>query len=250
MYSLPAGYAGTCDMSNIGYRKKGDNGPLYHPDRDYAYITPELMCGAIDRFVAVFEQFPEEYGWCAEQKITKEELARAALVFARAQKDFINAVDPVNSFDEALARYGFKAIRFPVRQFLFATFGFVFCAAWFKAVRDVSIIGEESPAQDGMASFVAAARKFAQQHNVPDIPNIDAEILWMQRDVLLQQVADLQAENNHLREYAATLTAPPPPSTTWLQRITALFFRKGVHAKVQDVQRPGTVCHQDQSPSG
>ena len=39
-------------MSNIGYRPKGDSGPLYNPERDYAYITPTLMRQAIEKLDA------------------------------------------------------------------------------------------------------------------------------------------------------------------------------------------------------
>lgn len=231
-------------MSQIGYRKKGDAGPLYHPDRDYAYITPELMCGAVDRFAEALDNFPEEKAWCDEHGITKEQLAEAVMVFAQAQKDFINAAEPVPSFDAALTRYGFKLLRLPVRQFLFSTFGFIFCAAWFKAVRDVSIIGQESPAQDAMASFSAAAREFANQCGVRTPPDIDADVLWMQRDVLLRQVADLHAENALLRDHVNALTQRLSQPTTLLQKIWSLFLRKkDVHGQVQDVQGPGPVCH-------
>lgn len=212
-------------MSSVGYRKKGEPGPLYHPDRDYAYITPELMCGAIDRFVAAMDNFPEEKGWCDEHGITPEQLSAAAVAFAQAQKDFVNAANPVASFDAALIRHGFKAFRLPVRQFLFATFGFIFCAAWFKAVRDVSIIGEESPVQDGIASFATSAREFANQCGVRNLPDIDPEVLWMQRDVLIRQISDLQAEVGRLQEHIAALTQTPKRSTTWLQRLMTLFHR-------------------------
>lgn len=229
-------------MSNIGYRKKGEAGPLYHPDRDYAYITPELMCGAVDRFAAALENFPEEQGWCAEHNISVKDLAQVTAAFAQVQKDFVNAAEPVASFDAALMRHGFKAFRLPVRQFFFSTLGFIFCAAWFKAVRDVSIVGEESPAQEAMASFSASARAFANQCGVRDLPNIDADVLWMQRDVLVKQVNDLQAENTQLHEALAALTAAQKKPTTWRHWLSSLFQRKDKHAKVQDVQRSGTVC--------
>jgi hypothetical protein len=229
-------------MSNIGYRKKGDSGPLYHPDRDYAYITPELMCGAIDRFIAAAAQFPEEQAWRAEHNITDEELAAAAIALAQAQKDFVNADDPVKSFDEALNRYNFKSVRLPVRQFLFSVFGFIFCAAWFKAVRDVSIVGEESPAQDGIASFAATARVFAAQCGITDIPNIDAEVLWVQRDVLLHRVAELEAANERMVQHISILTATQNKPKTLLQRLHDLLHKRTINAKVQDVQGPGTIC--------
>jgi len=228
-------------MSEIGYRKKGDGGPLYHPDRDYAYITPELMCGAIDRFMTAIDQFPEEKNWCTEHSITQEQLAAAAVALARAQKDFVNSVEPVASFDEALLRYGFKALRLPVRQFLFATFGFIFCAAWFKAVRNVSIVGEESPAQDAIASFAASVRLFANQCDMQTPVNTDAEVLWVQRDVLLQRISDLQNANAELLKKIEDLTPTQPQHTTWLHRLMNVFTKRVTNAKVQDVQRSRTV---------
>jgi hypothetical protein len=229
-------------MSDIGYRKKGDTGPFYNPERDYAYIAPELMCGAIDRFAAALDTFPEEQQWCTTHNISKEELAVAAQLFAQAQQDFINAAKPVASFDEALTRYGFKAIRFPVRQFLFATFGLMFCAAWFKAVRTVSMVGEESPAQDGIAQFSATVRAFANQCDVPPVTDTDIDTLWLQRDVLLAQVAKLQEENAVLRQRLRDLTPAAPSPTTWRQRFWNLFRKRGTNAQVQNVQRSDPVC--------
>jgi hypothetical protein len=234
-------------MSNIGYRKKGESGPFYHPERDYAYITPELMCGAIDRFAAELDSFPEERQWCEEHKIKKEELAQAVQVLVQAHKDFINATNPVASFDEALTRYKFKDIRLAVRQFLFATFGFIFCAAWFKAVRHVSVVGEESPAQDAMAQFSAVAREFANNCAVPAVPDTDRDVLWLQRDVLLSQVSQLLEENARLQRYILDLTPVLPPPTTWLEKVWRVFRSISTgrtYAKIQNVQRPDAVCHE------
>jgi hypothetical protein len=170
-------------MADIGYRRKGDTGPLYHPERDYAYITPTLMRAAIERLEA---NEPEEwYAWRQEQKITQEEILRIAEALAEAQRDFVNAADPVSSFDAALQRHGFLDCRFVVRQYLFAALGEICCAAWFHAVREVSVMGEESPAQTDMARFSAAVREFVNKHrsSVYDVSFL-AENLRMRNDVL------------------------------------------------------------------
>ncbi len=170
-------------MSGIGYRQKGDTGPLYHPERDYAYITPTLLRIAIERLDTDDE--PEKVAWKQEQKITPEEIARVAEALADAQRDFVNAADPVSSFEAALTRHGFSDCRFVVRQYLFAVLGEVCCAAWFQAVREVSILGEESPAQTDMARFTASVREFVNQRRsaVYDTAFL-TENLRMRNDVL------------------------------------------------------------------
>lgn len=170
-------------MGDIGYRRKGDTGPLYHPERDYAYITPTLLRTAIERLEA---NEPEEwFAWRQEQKITQEEILRIAEALAEAQRDFVNAADPVASFEAALTRHGFSDCRFVVRQYLFAAIGEVCCAAWFRAVREVSVVGDESPAQNDMARFTATVREFVNKHrsSVYDVAFL-AENLRMRNDVL------------------------------------------------------------------
>ena len=116
-------------VGDIGYRQKGDAGPLYNPERDYAYITPTLMRAAIESLDVPNDAFPADKEWRIAQEITPEELAAAAESVARAQRDFVNANDPVTSFSQALMRHGFYEQRTVVRQLLFATIGEVFCAA-------------------------------------------------------------------------------------------------------------------------
>ena len=152
-------------MGDIGYRRKGDNTPLYHPERDYAYITPTLMRIAIETLDA--NEPPERATWRREHGITVGEVAQIAEALAKAQSDFVNAVDPVSNFQDALERHGFFTFSYDTRQYLFAAIGEVFCAAWFKAVRDVSVIGEESPAAADMAKFSASVREFVSKAGLP-----------------------------------------------------------------------------------
>lgn len=192
---------------SIGYRPKGSDGPLYHPERDYAYITPTLMRSAIERLDA--QDLPDELKrWKQENNITEIETIAAAEALARAQRDFVNAADPVESFEQALLRRDFNDIRLPVRQFLFAAIGEVFCAAWFLAVREVSKIGTSPSAERQMAEFAAAVHKFAANVIGPAY-RVDAETVQLRNDVLQTQVAFLLKERAALQKQISQLTTPP-----------------------------------------
>lgn len=201
-------------MGDIGFRRKGDNTPLYNPERDYAYITPTLMAAAVESLEA--NDTPERKYWRDTNNITDAELVKVAEGLALAQRDFVNAVDPVNNFAQALNRHGFYDIRYVVRNYLFATIGEVFCAAWFKAVREVSIVGEPSPAHTDMARFAAAVREFANQHKSALYDaNHMAEHLRMMNDVLASREQTLLAvlhkkeqELLAVKKDLATMTAP------------------------------------------
>lgn len=175
-------------MANIGYKKKDGAGPLYNPERDYAYITPTLMRIAIEKLDSDIKN-------PAIGDITADEVIRIAECLADAQRDFVNAADPVASFELALRRHGFFDFRPCVQQLLFASIGEVFCAAWFKAVREVSLVGEDSPASEDMARFTATVREFASQNQRPWY-NADyvAEQLHMRNDVLQARVNELGAQ--------------------------------------------------------
>ncbi|NDD53135.1 hypothetical protein EBZ39_04510 [bacterium] len=172
-------------MASIGYKKKGDNGPLYNPERDYAYITPTLMRIAIENLDAAIQTGNTD-------NISSDEIVRVATCLADAQRDFVNAVDPVESFEKALRRHGFYDFRSCVQRLLFASIGEIFCAAWFSAVREVSLVGEESPAGEDMARFTAVVREFASK-NKQSWYNADhmAEHLRMLNDVLQARVNEL-----------------------------------------------------------
>lgn len=177
-------------MADIGYRMKGDSGPLYNPERDYAYITPTLMRQAIEK-LDVNDNVNREK-WRREQDIKESEIVAIAEALAAAQRDFVNAADPVSNFEIALNRHNFFSFRYPVQQYLWAAIGEVFCAAWFLAVREVSVVGQESPAQADMARFVAAVREFANKHKSSTYDaNFMAEHLRMLNDTLLGREKEL-----------------------------------------------------------
>jgi hypothetical protein len=179
-------------MADIGYRRKGDSTPMYNPERDYAYITPTLMRQAIETLDA--NNDADRARWRAEQNITDQEVVDIAVALAEAQRDFINAADPVASFDAALNRRNFFNFRYGVRQYLWAAIGEVFCAAWFLAVREVSVVGEDSPTQVDMARFTAAVREFAGRHksSLYDA-NFMAEHLQMVNDTMRARESELLA---------------------------------------------------------
>jgi hypothetical protein len=180
-------------MADIGYRRKGDGTPLYNPERDYAYITPTLMRLAVEKLEA--NDPPERAQWRLEHNVRQGEIVKLTEALAKAQNDFVNAADPVKSFEAALERHGFFDFRYELRQYLFATMGEVFCAAWFKAIREVSIVNEESPAAVDMARFTAEVRKFAVGADLPvsDV-NYVAEYRAAQTRVLQSRLNDVTEE--------------------------------------------------------
>lgn len=214
-------------MASIGYKKKGDNGPLYNPERDYAYITPTLMRVAIENLDKAIQDKNTD-------DITPEEIIRVAECLASAQRDFVNAADPVSSFEQALRRHGFYDFRPCVQRLLFASIGEVCCAAWFTAVREVSNVGEESPAGEDMARFTAVVREFASK-NKQSWYNADhmAEHLRMWNDVLQTRVNELGAQlveaNKRISTIERDQKAKKPQSLVelWCDEIKRRFGLKG-----------------------
>lgn len=186
-------------MSDIGFKPRGADGPLYNPERDYAYITPTLMRQAVENLDDVDNVVIA--WWRSKFDVSGEEIVRLVDAVAKAQRDFVNANDPVNSFEQALQRHGFYDFREPVRCLFFYSVGEVFCAAWFKAVREVSVVGEESPAQLDMARFTAAVREFSQRKGRPLYQHDHlAEVMQMRNDVLQTRINLLGQELQTLKE--------------------------------------------------
>lgn len=192
-------------MGDIGYRRKGDSTPLYNPERDYAYITPTLMRLAIELLDA--KEPPEKVKWRLENDITQAAIAKIAETLAMAQSDFVNAADPVTSFEAALERHGFFNFNYAVRQFLFSSIGEVFCAAWFTAVREVSVVGDDSPAAVDMARFSAAVRSFVSNVGLPaydvnyvaEFKAAQMKTLTARLQIVEKELAQQRNENQRLR---------------------------------------------------
>ena len=214
-------------MADIGFRSKGDAGPMYSPERDYAYITPTLMLRAIENLdpAALSD---EDRAWYVKHEITQDNMVQVASALAEAQRDFVNAADPVQSIEHALSRRSFFDASYACRQVLFSSIGVVFCAAWFKAVREVSSINEESPAQAGMARFTATVNEFAARNGAPtyNSEHLSAH-LQMRNDVLQARINDLYAKlqksQRQLFESQVASVATPPQKTVW-QRLSCVFF--------------------------
>lgn len=180
----------------IGYKQKDSSGPLYNPERDYAYITPTLMCQAVENMEA--DDNGELRDWRTKENITAAEIVKVTEALANAQRDFVNSADPVASLQQALERYGFYDMRLPVRLLLLANIGEIIVGAWFQAVREVTIVGQESPAQNEMCRFSSTVREFTQRMGAPIIdPNTTAEHLLYRNNILRAQINELRG---HLRE--------------------------------------------------
>lgn len=184
---------------SIGYRPQGSAGPLYHPERDFAYITPTLMRQAIDNMSE--PPNPEIEEWKKANNIGEAEIIAAAEALADAQRDFVSTADPVTSLHQALHRHDYFALPVAVRLLLQAMVGEVMIGAWFRAVREVSIKGEESPVQNEMCRFSAAVREFAAANGAPKPnPVSTAETVLAQNDVLRGRFEALRGEYKALQQ--------------------------------------------------
>lgn len=212
-------------MDSIGYRQKGDNGPMYNPERDYAYITPTLMTRAIEN-MDVGSLPVEALDWYAKNNITNDDVNKIAEALAVAQRDFVNAADPVSSFEQALARRNFVEFSYPLRQVLFAAIGEVCCAAWFLAVREVSVVGEESPAQANMARFSSTVKEFAVRHGAPTYDaDFAADHLRMHNDVLQTRLNLLYKELAATREQLAAAAQELQTAPAAVVQVKTLWHR-------------------------
>lgn len=184
----------------IGYKKKDSHGPLYHPERDYAYITPTLLKTAVENLDA---PPPEMQQWKETNEISEAEIIAVVNALADAQRDFVNGADPADSLEKALARRDWFSTRLVVRLYLLATIGEIILGAWFKAVREVTAVGEESPAQDEMCRFAAAVRDFTARLGAPVIDsNVTAEQLRLNCNLLRTRLELLQHDRITWRDRA------------------------------------------------
>lgn len=178
-------------MAVTGFRPQGSTGPKYNPERDFAYITGTLLKAAIEN-LDIKALTTEQKHWYEQNKITEAEIIGVVDALSKAQNDFVKAYDPVASLEDALRRQRFYDVRYPVRQFLFAAIGEMMCSAWFTAVREVSSVGAESPAQNDMSRFASAARDFCRRLGAPTLDeNVTLDVLRFQNDVLQTQVSML-----------------------------------------------------------
>jgi alanyl-tRNA synthetase len=121
------------------------------------------------------------------------------------------------------------------------------------AVREVSVVGEESPAAEDMARFSAAVRQFAVQHNrAPYEVDATAEQLRMWQNVLQYRTQELAAQlqaarkelvaaKTELAEAEQRSIAAPPQVSLWRRLLN--FSKKGNEC-------PSTGCTKTQHSSG
>jgi hypothetical protein len=217
-------------MSSIGYRQKGQDGALYNPERDFAYITPTLMARAVSNMECDYDSNDAVRSWCAAADISKSDMAKIAEALALAQRDFVNSADPVSSFEHALRRRNFFDFSSQLRQYLFAAIGECICAAWFVAVREVSTVGEESPAQNNMARFAAIVNDFVARSDcsAPDVSTA-AETLRYRNDVLQTRLNVVYNELTATKEKLAAQIElhekqAPQPTSFWRRVQTWLSY--------------------------
>lgn len=190
-------------MTVTGFRPQGSSGPKYNPERDFAYITGTLLKTAIEN-MDLKALTTEQKHWYEQHNITEAEIIAVVDALSKAQNDFVKAYDSVPSLEAALQRHRFYEVRQPVRQFLFASIGEVMCGAWFTAVREVSNVGTESPAQNDMARFATAARDFCKRLGSPTLDeNVTLDVLRFQNDVLQTQVSILFQQLTEARQMKA-----------------------------------------------
>jgi hypothetical protein len=177
---------------------------MYNPERDIAHISRTLMYAAISHL----EQnrwSPELAELFAQHDISPLVIGELVHSFADAQNRYVG-VGAVATPGEALMETGFFAKPFVARQALMAAIGEVLVGAYFRAVRDVTHIGELPPRE--IADFVAAGRSVARQlSGASAIPPemLEADLTHL-RSVVLQLQADkqsLQAELQACRRNAA-----------------------------------------------
>lgn len=248
-------------MSAIGYRQKGQDGALYNPERDFAYITPTLMARAVSNMECAYDDSPEVKNWCVAAGIDKAAMAKVAEALALAQRDFVNAADPVSSFEHALRRRNFFDFPYELRQYLFAAIGETLSAAWFVAVREVSNIGEESPAQNNMARFSAIVNDFVGRVDckMPDTAQL-TESLRYRNDVLQTRLNVVYNELQATKEKLAAATAinspidfqsqsveitQPAAATQWFRQLFNRIFRAAEKNKCRS-----TGCTRTRNCSG
>ncbi len=151
-----------------GFRSKDSTGPMYHPERDIAYLGAKLISAAVDRLEPL-QQTAELREWLGHRAITGERLGDAVERLAEASQRFVSNDNPVGSLADALDEASFTDLPFEVRQVVYAAIGEGTLATWFTAIRDVSLQGEDSPGlRDLTELYLLAQRGACRLKGAPD----------------------------------------------------------------------------------
>ncbi len=146
--------------TGINMRPQGQpDAPGYSPQRDLAYVYPELMRTAFRllddcNWTPLFRMRMEQAG------ITENDLAIGVELFVKSLDLFLR--DPaIKSPVDAYKATGFSEVFLIVQQVMFETFGRVLTGGWFTAVRDVTLRGKMSDAAELTAAMHAAGELVA-----------------------------------------------------------------------------------------
>lgn len=197
-------------MTVTGMRPRGSNGAPYHPERDIAMIGPTLMVAAMD-CLQLNQLSPELRAYADEHGITQELLFEAAGKFAESQANYVSVDDDtrVETAAEAMTNSGFLLLPLPVRLFLFSAVGQMLSGAWFKAVRDVTYMNEDSPAIDQISKLVAVGRSLAGIPAIAELPpeTERAAFLVKMRQQLANRTAKVEELTQELTQVRAAQRA-------------------------------------------
>lgn len=146
--------------TGINMRPQGQpDAPGYSPQRDLAYVYPELMRTAF--------MLLDDCNWTPDFRIRMEQSGTTEDDLAVGVECFVKALDlflrdaSIKSPVDAYAVTGFDAVPRIVQQVMFETFGAVLTGGWFTAVRDVTLRGKMSDAATLTAAMHAAGQLVA-----------------------------------------------------------------------------------------
>jgi len=193
------------------FRPRGEQGPMYAPQRDLAHIGPSIIQTAVSAFDEE-RQTPELKQTLASLQLTTQDICEAVAKFVEAQRLFVYAPQ-VRNINDAFAETGWDAVRPELRVLIYNQLGVVLTGAWFWCVREVTIVGEATPAAQQVAAMLSVGREIGRRGGYTDVPPVptETEVLLLQH-----QNAALTARVAQLLETIEKLRA-----TTWWGR-----FRK------------------------
>jgi len=141
--------------SGMNMRPQGQpDAPGYSPQRDLAYVYPELMRTAF--------RLLDDCNWTPDLRMRMEQTATTEEDLSIGVERFVKSLDlflrdpAIKSPVDAYKATGFDAVPRVVQQVMFETFGAVLTGGWFTAVRDVTLRGKMSDAAELTAAMQAA----------------------------------------------------------------------------------------------
>lgn len=170
-------------------RPRGATTPMYNPERDLAHITPTVMHTALAQ-LDIDNRLPHVRETIAAAGLTEEQIGEAAMKFAEAQRLYVYSGGAIKSPWDAFEASGFAVLPTVLHDLIFAAIGRVLTGTWFYAVRHVTIIGEETPAQQAVAEMLSVGREVARRGGYTDVPAVPQEA---ELEVLRHRVLALSA---------------------------------------------------------